>query len=248
MRNFLLTLCGISCFAGSVVVRDGCGEDSSIVATIRTPEGMRVEHGVVGESNPCYAVSVAQSGNSLRGYVTDATLAPVVEFERTRALESRVPIPEPPPPPPGKTMDAKPKAPRPTGPPFEDWTGTDLKGRRLQIHPAESKITLVTFWAPQSATARRMAENLNKTQGEFATKGVVVVGLVQAQDPAKLAYYMEDMGIEYRLGFDRGLSGKYHADPNKGTTLVIDASNHIIASSSDPKEIRAAVLKLLSSE
>jgi hypothetical protein len=47
---------------------------------------------------------------------------------------------------------------------------------------------------------------------------------------------------------ERRLASKYKADSNKGTTLVIDASNTIVAMSSNPAEIRAAVAKLLSSE
>ena len=54
----------------------------------------------MGESAPCYAVSLEKHGTTVRGYVSDTTLPAVVEFERKRALESRVAIPEPPPVPP----------------------------------------------------------------------------------------------------------------------------------------------------
>jgi hypothetical protein len=52
---------------------------------------------------------------------------------------------------------------------------------------------------------------------------------------------------EYNRRGER-LAAKYNADPAKGTTLVVDASNNVVAISSNPAEIRAAVVRLLSSE
>ena len=186
------------------------------------------------------------SGAEVRGYILGNTLRAIVEFERHRAAESRVPIPEPPPPPPGTPAAKKPGEPRPTGPPFEPWSGTDIKGRQMQINGDTSKVTLITFWSPKSGAGRRSAENLVKTGDEFRSKGVRAVGMVPSMSAAQLGSYLDDMGLDYPLAFDRGLAAKYGADSSKGTTLVIDSSNHIIASSSDPKEIRATVVKLLS--
>jgi peroxiredoxin len=247
MRCLALSLLSVSCVLASVSVKDGCTEDSSVVATIQESDAIQVNHGVVGEATPCYAVLVHQPGADVHGYVLGNTLPAIVEFERLRALESRVPIPEPPPPPPGTPAAKKAQEARPTGPPFEPWSGTDITGKRIQLGDGNSKVTVVTFWLAQSAPARRSAENLEKTWGEFRRKGVQTVGLVQAS-PSRLGYFMDDMGLDYPVAYDRGLAAKYGADAAKGTTLVIDSSNHIIASTSDPKEIRAAVVKLLSLE
>jgi hypothetical protein len=249
MRILILPLFCVSSFAASVAVRDGCGEDASLVATIQDSDAISVEHGVVGESIPCYAVSLEKGGTTVRGYISEATLPAIVEFERKRALESRVPIPEPPPPPAEVGKDGK-KAPqpKPTGPPFEAWAGADINGKRIQIG-GNAKITLLTFWSAPSPTARHSAETIMKTEAEFRGRGLKVYGMTTAMSSGKLGYYMDDMGLDYPVAMDhQGLAAKYGADPSKGTTLVIDSSNHIIASSSDQKEIRAAVLKLLSSE
>jgi len=250
MRILVFALAAVTCFGGAVVVRDACGEDASAVATIQQSDSIRVEHGVVGESTPCYAVSIARGGETIRGYISDATLPAVVEFERRRATESRIPIPEPPPPPPSAAKDAvKPAEPKPAGPPFEPWSGVDIKGKRFQVASGDSKVTLVTFWAAESAAGRKAAENVMKTQGAFLGKGVRAYGFVQAIPRARLSFWLDDMGLNYPLAMDsQGLASRYGANPSRGTTLVIDASNHIVASTSDPKEIRAAVLKLLSSE
>jgi len=238
---FLLTALGADPAAD---IRDGCGEYASVIATIRESDAIRVEHGVMGESAPCYAVSVEKNVTMVRGYVSDTTLPAVVEFERKRALESRVLMPEPPPAP---AAAKKPSA--PTGPPFEAWVGADIKGKRLQIGTGDAKVTLLTFWSPPSAAARRSARNIMATEAEFRAKGVKVYGMAPAINLNKLGYYMDDMGLDYPVALDhQGLAAKYGADASKGTTLVIDASNHIIISSSNPAEIRAAVARLLSSE
>jgi len=230
--------------AADVKIRDGCGEDASAIAVIRESDAIRVEHGVTGESAPCYTVSLERNGDTMRGYVSDGKLPAIVEFERKRALEFHVAMPEPPPAAPTAN-----KASELTGPPFAAWVGADIHGRRLQIGAGDAKVTLLTFWSPPSATARRTARSIMATEAEFRSRGVKVYGMARAMSRAKLDYYMDDMGLDYPVALDsQGLAAKYGADANKGTTLVIDASNHIIASSSNPAEIRAAVATLLSSK
>jgi hypothetical protein len=250
MRNLIFALASVTAVAATVPVRDACGEDASVIANIQPSDALRVEHGVVGESVPCYAVTLSQAGKTVRGYVSDTTLPAIVEFERKRALESRVVIPEPPPEPPADEKDTKkPKEPKPTGPPFETWAGADIKGRRLQIGGGAAKVTLVTFWSAPSASAQRAAKNIMTTEAEFRAKGVKVFGVAEAPNLSKLGYYMDDMGLDYPVVLDRqGLASKYGADASRGTTLVIDSANHIVAATADPKEIRAMVTKLLSSE
>lgn len=246
MRILLFCLVSASCALATVPVRDGCGDDAAVIATIQQSDLIQVQHGVVGESVTCYAVSLERGGSTLRGYISDGTLPAVVEFERKRALESRVPAPEPPPAPPGAKKLA---APRPTGPPFAPWSGADINGKRLRIGDGTATITLVTFWSVTSAKGRRAAQDTASTGDEFRAKGLRAFGLVQPVDPGRLGQYMEDMGLNCPVLYDRdGLAAKYGADPNKGTTLVIDSSNHIVASSSNPVEIRAMVAKLVSSE
>jgi AhpC/TSA family len=246
MRIWALILVSASLALATVPVRDGCTEDSSVIVTIKDSDPISVKHGVVGEASACYAVSVTQAGAEVTGYVLGDSLPAVVEFERKRAAESRVPVPEPPPPPPGDPAAKKTAVDRPTGPPFEPWSGTDVKGKKLQIGGANAKVTLVVFWAPQSASGRRYAEMLSKTGNEFQPKGVKSFGVVPVLPKDRLDFLLDDLNVSYPLAFDKGMSAKYGVDIAKGTTLVIDSSNHIIASSSDPKEIRATVVKLLS--
>jgi hypothetical protein len=229
----------------SVAVRDACSEDASVVANIRENDVIQIRHAVSGESVPCYAVSVMQASGEVRGFIVGNTLPVVQEFERRRALESRVPIPAPPAPAPGEKTTVAPMT--PVGPAFEPWNGADFKGRRMQIDPTAQKATLVTFWAIESGAARRYVEKLSKTEDEFRARGLRSFGFMQPANVGRVNYYMEDMGLNSPQAYDRQrLALKYNADPSKGTTLVVDASNQVVAISSNPVEIRAAVTRLLS--
>jgi hypothetical protein len=247
MRIVILSVVVAAGALASVPVRDACGEDATIVANVQENDPIQVRHGMVGETTPCYAVSVTQAGKEVQGFILGSSLAAVQEFERTRALESRVILPAPPPAEPSAAPEKKVLPPMPPiGPPFESWSGVDVKGKRMQITPGSAKVTLVTFWAGGSRSAERLAKNVTKTEGEFREKGLKAYGLMEAPNLSKANYYLDDMGLDYPQALDHGLARKYSADPIKGTTLVIDASNNVVAISSNPTEIRAAVARLLS--
>ncbi len=234
----------IAAAQASTPVRDSCTDDSIIVTNVQPTDPILIRHAVVGESNPCYSVVVTQAGKEVQGFVLGTTLPAVQEFERTRALESRVAVPVAPEP-----EKAKQPAIRPIGPPFQPWTGVDIKGKRLEIAGAGSKVTLVTFWAVESGAARRFVESLKKTEAEFRPKGLRSFGLIEAGSTGRANYYLEDMSLDSPQAYDRqGLAAKYNVDASKGMTLVVDASNNVVAITSNPLEIRAAVTRLLSSE
>jgi hypothetical protein len=225
----------------AVPVRDGCTEDSSILANVEESDRVQVRHGIIGETLPCYAVSVTQSGNEIRGYILGATLPAIQEFERRQALESRLsatPAPAP--------EEKNQAAPASTGPPFEPWAGTDINGKQMRIGGGDAKVTLIAFWSSESVAGRRAAQAVAKTEGEFRAKGARAYGLVDSPSLTRLSYRMDDMFLDYPQALDtQGLAARYNANPNQGAILVIDASNHIVAASSNPAEIRAAVAKLL---
>jgi hypothetical protein len=208
------------------------------VANVQETDAIQVRHAVSGESLPCYAVQVGE----VRGYIVNNTLSVIQEFERRRALESRIPMPAPP------ETEKKAVVPMPpAGPSFEPWGGADIKGRRMQIDPATAKVTLVTFWAIESGAARRYVANLMKIESEFRPRGLKSFGFMQVANPERAKYYLEDIGLDFPQAYDRQkLGSKYNADASKGTTLVVDASNNVVAISSNPAEIRAAVARLLS--
>lgn len=250
MRPVILMLLVIGGVSASVPVRDACAEDAMILARVSDDAPIQIRHGVMGETIPCYAVSVVQAGSEVRGFIVGSTLPVIQEFERKRALEARIPIPAPPPAVPGemrtpgenKSLSVL----RPVGPAFEPWSGVSTSGRRMQIAPRDAKVTLVTFWSAPSTAARRCVERLKTMEAEFRPKGLKSYGFVEGADLGRANYYLEDMSLDSPQAIDtQRLAAKYNADANKGTTLVIDAANNVVAISSNPTEIRAAVVGLL---
>jgi hypothetical protein len=250
MRTLILPVVFIAGAWASVPVRDACDEDATVVASVQESDGIQIHHGVVGETIPCYAVSVMQGGSEVRGFILGTSLPVIQEFERRRSLESRVAIPAPPPPAPPAPGEKPAPAPlTPVGPPFEPWSGVDIRGKRLQIPQGSPKVTLVTFWSVESGAARRNVENLKKTESEFRTRGLSSFGFMEAGSALRANYFLDDMGLDVPQALDRQkLAAKYNADPRKGTTLVLDSSNNVVAISSNPAEIRDAVSRLLSSK
>jgi hypothetical protein len=246
MRILILHAVFLTGAGASVPVRDSCSEDAGIVANVHENDRIQIRHGVIGETIPCYAVSVTQEGRDVQGFILGTMLPAIQEFERTRALESRIPIPAPPPPSPAEKKVAEPSAPSRS---FQPWSGVDTRGKRMEVGSGTAKATLVIFWACESKLARRLAQDLMKTESEFRAKGLRAFGIVEAPNSGRAGYFLDDMGLDYPQALDRQrLAAKYRAHPTRGTTLVIDASNNIVAVSSDPKEIRAAVTRLLSPE
>jgi hypothetical protein len=166
----------------------------------------------------------------------------IVEFEKKRALESRVPMQAALQPATAKKASFPPLP----VPPFETWSGASTSGKRMQIAPGGAPVTLVTFWSAQSGAARKFVEHLESTGSQYAAKGMKSFGMVQAPNTGRANYYLEDMGLSSPQALDtQRLAAKYNADPGKGTTLVLDQSNRIVMVSSNLAEIRAAVESLL---
>jgi hypothetical protein len=247
MRVLIPALLLTFAIRASIPVRDACSEDASVVANVEESDAIQIRHAVSGESVPCYAVSVMQASGEVRGYIVSNTLPVIQEFERRRALESRIPMPAPPASAPGEKSAPAPMT--PVGPPFQQWSGVDTRGKRFHIAQGRSKVTLVTFWSVESWTARRYVDSLRKTESEFGPRGLSSFGFMEAASASRANFYMDDMGLEAPQALDRDrLAAKYNVDTRKGTTLVLDRANQVVAVSSNPAEIRAAVARLLSLE
>jgi len=243
MRALVLCVALAVGAGAAVTVRDGCGEDASVVAKVEGRDHVRVLHSVVGETSPCYAVILRHDGTDLNGYILGVTLPAIQEFERNRASApaiSAAPPVEP------ATAIIAPVLPS-IGAPFEAWRGFDISGKRMEIAPASARATLVIFWAGGIKSSERLAKDVMKTESEFRAKGLKAFGFIEAPGIGRAEYYLDDMGLDYPQALNRqNMAAKYKANPIRGTILVIDSSSRIVASSSDPKEIRAAVAKLLS--
>jgi hypothetical protein len=235
---------------GGTPMRDGCGEDAAIVATIVASDQVAVQHGVAGEALPCYAVSIVRSGGEVRGYVLETSLAAVQEFERLRALESRIPIPAVPIPPAAastekkavdrtlSTEEAGPLA----GRQFPSWNGVDWKGKSVSIRPDDAKLTLVAFVSPKSKAGRFEIVDLSILTSRFSAQGLKSVGFIEGASVFDTKTYMEDLLVNFPLAADNAsLASQFGANQ----LLLLDKSGKVVASGTDVKRIQTVVGKLL---
>jgi hypothetical protein len=244
---FLLTALAADGSTG-VPVRDGCSEDAATVANVQPSDQIVVQHGMAGEALPCYAVSVTSSGAEVRGYVLGNSLPAVQEFERRRALESRIAIPAAPPPaakgPVDKTISPEEAGPL-AGRQFPEWSGVDWNGKPVAIR-ADAKLTIVGFMNPRSKAARLQIVGMSYLMTRFGRQGVRSVGLISGASLFDTKTYMEDLEVSFPLAADRlALAKEFGADTSKGTLLVLDPSRKVIASSTDAKKIQDILAKLL---
>jgi hypothetical protein len=234
---------GTLCQASTIPILDACHDSASTIATLEATDQVTVRHSVAGEAQPCYAISVVRSGTEFRGYLLGNSLPAIQEYEHRLASESRMFAA---PPPPKLPVDRTIADPGPlAGRQFPQWTGADSHGRPLAI-PGNSKLTLVVFWRPQSRTARLHAAGMNFLSAKF---GITAVGLTVGSSVAQTKGALEDMTLSLPWTPDRSsLASEFSVDASKGTTLVLDPTGKILASSSDQAKLQAILTKLLSLE
>lgn len=63
-------------------LRDGCGEDADVLATLDAGAPVQIRFALAGESVPCYKVTVEAAGKSLNGYLPASAISGLEDFEK----------------------------------------------------------------------------------------------------------------------------------------------------------------------
>lgn len=66
----------------STPLRDGCSADDSVIATLDAGAPVTIRYSLVGESVPCYKVTVEIAGKTLSGFMPASAIAGLDEFEK----------------------------------------------------------------------------------------------------------------------------------------------------------------------
>lgn len=66
----------------STPLRDGCSEDSDVLANLDAGAPVKIRYALAGESVPCYKVSVDAGGKTLEGFLPASAIAGLDEFEK----------------------------------------------------------------------------------------------------------------------------------------------------------------------
>jgi hypothetical protein len=239
---------------------DGCSEDDSRLGVISAGDTVKVNQARAGGDTTCYSVTLQRDGQTLIGYVLGDTLPAVIEFlnqqaryrdqsfeaqeqaERARqAALAKAPGPGP---------DARPAIKLNPDIPavFEEFSGRDVMGKPVSLSRLGGRLTLITFWSPRSPTSKgRLSETLS-IYYHYKSSGLRAVGISLDPNQTHILEALDDMPLSCPQMPDRtGMAKRYGANPTTGTTYVLDASHHIVASGLTSSDLEKKVRELLAS-
>lgn len=241
-------------------LRTGCSPDDERVGMISFADAVEVNQALAAGEETCFRVKLIRDGQVLTGYVLGDTLPAVTAFvklqenyrnasfkaqdeleqARKEAL-SRLP-------PAAAAANARPPAKLNPDMPvnFEEFAGRDVMGKPVSLSSLGGRVILVTFWSPRSAASRRQLVSLLPLYNQYKGAGLRAVGISMDSNASHISEALDDVTLGWPQMPDRsGLAKRYGANPTTGTTLVLDASHHIVAANLSPSALEKRVRELL---
>ncbi len=98
-----------------------------------------------------------------------------------------------------------------------------VKGPRITLASLRGKVVILDFWAQWCEPCKKELPELEKLQREYASKGVVVVGVNLDKQRDNAERLMKQLGISFDVALDPagGVAATYDL-PKMPTSFVID--------------------------
>jgi hypothetical protein len=214
---------------------------------------------IAGDGKPCYKITVSRSGQSLTGFVLGDTLPAIREFERQRErasqaaseAQARMALAQQAAAAPEKDKDKesdKPKDPM-ISKEFQNFSGIDSKGKPVTLSGLKGRVTLVTFWSPDSRLAPNQVQSVIPLYNQFHNQGLAAVSVSMNPNPDRIAATLDDVSPSWSQVPDRsGLAAQYNVDPKAGKVFVLDSSHRVVAAGPMGPDIEKAVRQLMASQ
>jgi cytochrome c biogenesis protein CcmG/thiol:disulfide interchange protein DsbE len=105
---------------------------------------------------------------------------------------------------------------------------TTFDGQELTLDDLRGQIVVLNFWASWCGPCRLEAPDLQRIHERYRDQGVVVVGVTYTDTDAKSVAFMEEFGMTYPNGPDRGnrISDRYNIQ-GVPETFVIDREGNV---------------------
>ena len=231
-------------------MRSGCYSDDPQIATVSGADSIQVQMALAGDGpQTCYKVVLKRSGETVTGYVFGDSLPAVAAFVKLRESESRqaaelqarmamaAPKRDP-----ESTKALDPNLPSH----FDDFAWRDWQGKAGSLSELGGRVTLVTFWPPNSLKSRDTLNSVMPLYNQLHKEGLAAVGISMSPNPKKMYEVLDDANFKWPQVPDRdGLAERYHVDPQSGETFVLNASHRVVAAGPMGPEIEKAVRQLL---
>jgi cytochrome c biogenesis protein CcmG/thiol:disulfide interchange protein DsbE len=139
------------------------------------------------------------------------------------------------------------------GVPAPDFDLASLDGKRVKLSDFRGKAVLLNFWATWCSPCKVEMPWFVELQKKYGNDGFVVLGIaMDDSDPAKIAQFAAEMGVNYPvlLGTDK-ISDDYGDVQFLPTTFYIDRDGKIVGKGTGllaRSEVEASVQKSLASK
>ncbi len=234
------------------LLRAGCSGDAEQIETVGAQDLVEVQQALAGEDLPCFRITLKRGERTWSGYVTGEELPAVAEYVRRQGqyrdssfvAQQAQPAPT--------EAAAQPQEPRaaqagPALATFDDFTGKDSTGKPVSLSGLGGQLTLVTFWSPDSPKSKQQLLKVMPLYNVYKAAGLRAIGISADPNPKHIATALDDIRVGWpQMADGSGLAQRYGANAAAGTTLVLDASHHIVGSGLSQAELEKKVRQLLS--
>jgi peroxiredoxin/outer membrane lipoprotein-sorting protein len=129
----------------------------------------------------------------------------------------------------------------------EDFTLRDLAGKPVQLSSLKGKVVLLDFWATWCGPCRIEMPNIQKLHRELKARGLVVLGINEGEDAAKVRPFLKKYAYDFRILLDRQQTvGRLYKVTGIPTMFIIDRTGTISAhfvGLRDERTLREALAK-----
>ena len=107
--------------------------------------------------------------------------------------------------------------------PAPDFTLPARGGNSVSLAALRGRVVMINFWATWCGPCRAEMPALAEIQTQYASRGVIVIGVNQREDAGSIRRYLDSIGVDFPIALDpTGESNRQYRVLGLPTTYLID--------------------------